>query len=260
MEITWLGAAGFIIHAGRGIFLMDPYLSRNSKATPVQPLKPSDIHQADAIFISHGHFDHLMDTAVIAQKTGARVFCSDTAATTLERSGLSQNQIEKITEDGWMKSFGEFKAEAFFSRHVRFDKKLLISTLLTINIEFFRLLPLIRFYPCGQVLAWRFSVQRQRILFFGSAGSSQDELERLAGSPVDVLLVPLQGHSDICDIAFHYVRTLRPRTVIPHHQDDFYPPISRSVDIRPFVQRVEKECPGTRVKVMELNETWPSSF
>ncbi len=261
MEITWMGTAGFSIATRGWVFLMDPYLTRNLKAVPVQGMKPSDMDRADAVFISHGHFDHILDVPAIAKKTGAKVFCSDTAGNTLKTSGLDQALIQLVTQDAWSRDFGapgsdDFHAEAFFSGHVRFDKKLLMSTLLKINFNIFRLLPLVRQFPCGRVLCWRFTTESQTLLFFGSAGSSDEELQNLAKSPVDILMVPLQGHSAICDIAFNYVRILKPRFVIPHHQDDFFPPISQSVDITPFVQRVEKECPGTRVKVMALNETW----
>jgi L-ascorbate metabolism protein UlaG (beta-lactamase superfamily) len=65
----------------------------------------------------------------------------------------------------------------------------------------------------------------------------------------------LQGHSKICGIAAEYVNILQPKMVIPHHQDDFFPPISRQVDIDPFVKQVTRESPGTRVKAMKFNET-----
>ena len=86
---------------------------------------------------------------------------------------------------------------------------------------------------------------------FGSAGCTEGELARLAvlSSP-DVLLFPLQGHSRVCRIAARIVERLKPRVVIPHHHDDFYPPISQAVDIAPFVRSVGELLPP--VKVVEL--------
>jgi len=118
-----------------------------------------------------------------------------------------------------------------------------------------RYLPLLRDYPAGQVLSWRLTIEGRVLHGFGSGGSPPEELDRLARQPTDVLLVPLQGHTHICDIALGYVRALRPRLVIPHHQDDFFPPISEMVDIAPFVEGVRRECPGTKVRVLALNET-----
>ncbi len=53
MELTWYGTAGFRIKTGGHTILIDPYLSRNEKAQPEQPLKPHDFHDGDLIFISH---------------------------------------------------------------------------------------------------------------------------------------------------------------------------------------------------------------
>ena len=77
MDIQWLGTAGFKISTHGVEFLIDPYLSRNKKASPVQNLKPSDIKKASHIFLSHGHFDHVMDVPTIVENTKAKVFCSE---------------------------------------------------------------------------------------------------------------------------------------------------------------------------------------
>ncbi len=256
MEIKWLGTAGFSIKTKDQVFLIDPYLTRNHKARPKQTLKASDIKKASQIFISHGHFDHLHDIPKIARETKAKVYCSDIAARTLINSGLDKDQVIIITSNRWEKEFDGFKAQAFFSEHVKFDRKLLLSTLLKINIRIPKYLPLSKNFPCGQVLSWRFYVEDRMIHFFGSAGSAEKELKNLTDQPMDLLLVPLQGHSDICNIAANYVKILKPEIVIPHHQDDFYPPISRQVDIRPFINKVKFECPDTLIKTMQINETF----
>jgi len=255
MEIQWLGTAGFRIKFQDQVILLDPYLSRNKEARPVQPLEATNMDGASHIFISHGHFDHLMDVPLIASRTKAVVYCSRKAADFLEKTGLNKDQIQGIDSDNWGRRFGSFHARSSFSRHVKFDKKLLFSTLGKINFKIPIYLPLFLEYPCGQVLSWRFSLGGKTILFFGSAGSSTDELERLGREPIDILLVPLQGHSDICDIAARYVKILHPKLVIPHHQDDFFPPISRLVDISSFVEQVKNESPGTRIKILKLNES-----
>ena len=255
MKIQWFGTAGFRITSGDNSFLIDPYLTRNKKASPVQPNEPWDVNKASHIFISHGHFDHILDVPEIANRTRANVFCSDAAADSLIRLGLEHSLLESITKDRWERDFDFFKAESFYSEHVKFDKRLLICTLLKINLRLPRYLPLLKEYPCGQVLSWRFTIEGKTIHFFGSAGSSKAELESLAEKPVDILLVPLQGHTDICDIAADYVKVLQPKIVIPHHQDDFFPPISKMVDIQPFMDKVLRECPDTKIERLNLNET-----
>jgi L-ascorbate metabolism protein UlaG (beta-lactamase superfamily) len=255
MELTWWGSAGFRVVTGDQVFLIDPYLSRNAAARPVQPLSPTDVTDGAQIFLSHGHFDHAYDVPAIASRTGAAVYCSSVAGETLVRQGVDPAQVHAVSADGQAFDFGGYQAQAFFSQHVRFDRLLMARTLARIHVRIFRYLPLLRDYPAGQVLSWRFAIEGQIVHDFGSGGSSPEELAQFARHPTDVLLVPLQGHTRICDIALNYVRVLRPRLVIPHHQDDFYPPISEAVDIALLVEGVRRDCSDTEVRVLALNET-----
>src|SRR5450756_1895909 len=76
----WLGTAGFRITCGDKVILIDPYLTRNERARPVQELRPADMADADYIFISHGHFDHIADVPEIMETADAEVYCSPVTA------------------------------------------------------------------------------------------------------------------------------------------------------------------------------------
>jgi L-ascorbate metabolism protein UlaG (beta-lactamase superfamily) len=255
MEITWLGTAGFQLKTGENQFLIDPYLSRNAAARPGQTKVPSDLSGAEQIFVSHGHFDHILDIPAIASQPNCRVYCCPVAANTLKQNGLAGDRVQEVAEDGYSMAFDGYRARAFFSQHVKFDRWLLIKTLARINFRIPRYLPLMKAYPVGRVLSWQFEIDGQVLQHFGSAGSTPDELERLSRQNIDILFVPLQGHTRICDIALRYVQALKPRMVIPHHQDDFFPPISTYIDIRPFIMSVKRTCPDTEFRILQINET-----
>jgi len=168
---------------------------------------------------------------------------------------MESGQVNEVNFDGENFDFNGLQAQAFFSRHVKFDRWLILKTLARINFRLPKYLPLTRDYPEGQVLSWRFNVAGKAIHHFGSAGSASDELKRLGGQPTDILLVPLQGHSRIIQIAHRYVTGLHPKVVIPHHQDNFFPPISTMVDPQPFAELVKQTNPDTEIKILEINET-----
>ena len=254
MELTWLGTAGFQIKTGKHVLLIDPYLSRNGAARPRQPLAPGDLSETDHIFVSHGHFDHILDVPAIASQSGSRVYCCPVTAGTLRHNGLRGDQIHAVPDDNYPVALGGYRARAFFSQHVKFDRRLLVKTLARINFRIPRYLPLMKAYPAGQVLSWQFEIEGRVLQHFGSAGSSAMELERLGRQKIDILLVPLQGHTRICDVALRYVQVLKPRMVIAHHQDDFFPPISTYVDILPFIKAVTRTCPETKIRILQINE------
>ncbi len=253
MNLTWLGAAGFEIKTYDHFLYLDPFLSRNSNARPIQTKTIDDIHRFANIFISHGHFDHLMDIAQITSAREIDIHCSTIVASYLINHGVPKSTIHPAYRDGEQFSFGDHNARALFSKHVSFDAKLVLSTLLKINTKSLSYIPLLFQFPCGQVLGWRFNIENKEVLFYGSAGSSRKELELAAQLPVDILLLPLQGHSDICTIGLEYVRILRPKIVIPHHHDNFFPPISRQIDITSFVDNVSFVNKQTQVLVPEIN-------
>lgn len=72
VEITWLGHAAFEIVSPEGTrLLVDPFLVKN----PTTPADRKDLTQykADAILLTHSHFDHTADAAELAKVTGAKV-------------------------------------------------------------------------------------------------------------------------------------------------------------------------------------------
>ena len=68
LKITFLGHACFLLDDGSSRVLMDPFLSGN----PMAAAGPEEV-DADYIFVSHGHGDHVGDTESIARRCGAVV-------------------------------------------------------------------------------------------------------------------------------------------------------------------------------------------
>ncbi|NLY54852.1 MAG: metal-dependent hydrolase [Firmicutes bacterium] len=68
MKIEFLGHACFLLESSDSKILIDPFLTGNELAT-----KTADQIEADYIFVTHGHDDHVGDTINIAKRTGATV-------------------------------------------------------------------------------------------------------------------------------------------------------------------------------------------
>ena len=80
VQITRLGHAAFRITSPWGkILYIDPWLGN-----PKSPESPDQARRADAILVTHGHFDHLGDAAQIAKQTGAKVICISEVSVWLE--------------------------------------------------------------------------------------------------------------------------------------------------------------------------------
>jgi L-ascorbate metabolism protein UlaG (beta-lactamase superfamily) len=70
--LTWLGHSAFRVDTpgGKRIYI-DPFLNGNPKC-PESELEPERV---DAIFLTHGHGDHVGDTLALAQKFSCPVVC-----------------------------------------------------------------------------------------------------------------------------------------------------------------------------------------
>ncbi len=71
-ELTWYGHAAFKITTPTGrVLLIDPWITNPANKNGQEDL--AKIDKVDLILITHGHSDHVGDSAAIARKTGARL-------------------------------------------------------------------------------------------------------------------------------------------------------------------------------------------
>ncbi len=84
-RITWLGHATVLVETARGTnILIDPFIAQNPRY-PKDFELPSKIHY---ILLTHGHGDHISDTAPVAAKHGSTVVAIYELAAHVESKGV----------------------------------------------------------------------------------------------------------------------------------------------------------------------------
>src|SRR5713101_3206445 len=71
LVVRWLGTTNYELSFRNQVILLDTYYDRGPRNRPIG-LMPDQVTRADAIFLGHGHFDHMSDASFIASKLGTR--------------------------------------------------------------------------------------------------------------------------------------------------------------------------------------------
>ena len=250
IDLQWIGTAGFIFKTPQLRFAFDPFLSRKDSQNPAR-LKPDDFKDIDHIFLGHGHFDHMYDVPAICAATNLTVSASPQNIGKLASLGVSPSRLQAVESGSTETLIAGQKIFGFESKHVRFDWPLVKTTLKRCGVGgCLHVMRLGISYPAGGIRTYYFEMASKKFLFISSAGCTDEELKKYAALEVDYLLLPLQGHSLIQSIGAHMAMVVRPKVIIPHHHDDFYPPMSQSIDLKPFYNDLKAQ--GFKGDVVEL--------
>ena len=88
MKIAYYGHSSFAAEINGKHLLFDPFITQNPLAEAVDIKKI----KADYIFVSHAHYDHIIDAAAIADQTGATVISNFEVITWLGKNGVKNTR------------------------------------------------------------------------------------------------------------------------------------------------------------------------
>lgn len=104
MKFTYYGHSCFSVRIKGKNIVFDPFILHNELAKDIQP----DSIEADYIFLSHGHADHIADCISIAKRTGCKVVANWEIHEWLNKQGIS-NTHPMNTGGKWNFEFGTVK-------------------------------------------------------------------------------------------------------------------------------------------------------
>ena len=116
-DIRWLGTACFEIRMADGkTFVIDPYLDDSANS----PISSNEIHHCDYIFLTHGHYDHVLDVGKLSKRFGPDIFCSKEVADALIQHQHVDPKHFFVVSPGDIIKRGELKIEVVPGVHVDF--------------------------------------------------------------------------------------------------------------------------------------------
>ena len=190
VSLRYLGTAGWQIDDGSTTLLVDPYLSRingppppgvsqyaspgdarpvygwDDIATPDVESVDSKVKAAEAILVTHTHYDHVLDVPHIALKTGATVVGTESTQNVMRAYGVPESQLITV-RGGEDYEFGGFSVKVIPSLHSALDHKHYFSSA-TAPPGLKAPLTLRQIHPEGGTLAYLVRLNGHQILAFGS--------------------------------------------------------------------------------------------
>jgi len=246
LAVTFLGVASLLLDDGESAVMTDGFFSRPSLPKlllrPIEPDLPRidtalgrlgfgpDGRRLAAVTPVHTHFDHVLDSAVVAQRTGAVLVGGESCANVGRGAGLDAAKIA-VAIPGKPQTFGSFTLTHIESSHCppdRFPGAIEEPVVPPVKAAA---------YKCGE--AWSILVSHtsgRTALIQGSAGYVDGALE---GRRADVAYLGI-GQLGVMDE--DYIRAYWDQTVVAvgarrvvlTHWDDFFRGLDKPLRALPY--------------------------
>lgn len=243
LTVTFLGVSSLLFDDGSSAFMTDAYFTRSRLraviAGSIEPDRKLIAHglaraapsAVAAIVPVHTHFDHALDTATVADVTGAVFVGGSSAANIALGHGLPANRIMRATP-GAVQRHGHYDITLLESAHCppdRFPGAVDGPVPRRARAAAYR---------CGE--AWSVRVQHapsgRSALVQGSAGYRPGALDqwRVDVAYLGIGQLGVQPESYIRDYWHHTVRSIQARRVVLIHWDDFFRPLDAPLRALPY--------------------------
>jgi L-ascorbate metabolism protein UlaG (beta-lactamase superfamily) len=262
VRVTYLGTNGYLLESRGCTLLIDPYFTRTGLPVAALNLRIASSPQrvaaglarlprkADAVLVTHGHIDHLLDAPEIMRSTGARLIASLTSVCLAQAAGVERGRCLPVLP-GDVRTVAGCRVRVLAASHDRvFGLIPSPGTLRTPPPAPRRE----RDWVCGEPLAFLIEMGGQRI--YVDSGGTPAVLPPRNAAPVDLAIIGVAVPDSRARLAAT-VQRLRPRIVLPSHQDNFFRPLDRGFTFGWLTNssRVRREL-GARMIMLDYFRPW----
>ena len=240
VSATWLGVGTIILEDDHNTIIFDPAFTtpgifsilgitefRSDTTLVKKILNNYQLKKVDGVFVTHTHYDHVIDAPEVARLTGATLYGDGNLKRIAKAYGVNVSPLTNI-------QIGNFKISAFERHHSRIFQWLdFLPGEVPEDFSF-------SYYDYKVGKAWIYVVEHKdgNILIDDSPG----EATGLPPINIQIVFQGIANRASEDEVLDGHVKTFHPRKFIPIHFDNFF----RDFDMRkgtllPFVKLPEFE-------------------
>jgi L-ascorbate metabolism protein UlaG (beta-lactamase superfamily) len=264
VRVTYLGTNGYQFEFKGRVLLVDPYFSRvdllsiaiGSRIEPNLSRINDGLRRLaskpDAILVTHGHFDHLLDVPLIMAKTRAPLIASSSSVDLVRRLPDAGTALGDAVRPGDVRRIGPWIIHVLPATHDRLFGKVPFNQTGSEAGEPQRAADWI----CGEPLAFLIEVNGQRIYIDSGGIPAQPP----PNEHVDLAILGVALPDSRARLHAALER-LQPRYILPSHQDNFFRPLSAGFQFGSLTDfsRVQRECAmenRSRLVLLDYFKPW----
>lgn len=249
LEFCWLGSTHFIVRDDQTNIQFDPFVTHPSLTDFLFFRKVNSDHllvnqwvnkiglkSLDAIFVTHTHWDHVLDLEPFMKLSGsANIYGSSSARNFALGQNIEENRI-RVIEDNLETQIKSFKVSAFKSVHTpHFMDILLMSG----EIENPLALPTALWNLKEGGSYFVYLEHKNGNILFHSSSTTNPYMKDYKKYKPKILFLTIANRKSTKDQIDNIIKPLNPEIIIPMHFDNFFEPLKENPNNLPMVNADE---------------------
>lgn len=251
MRITNFGTTALLFDDGIRQIMFDPHFTRPSGLKVVfgqlktnekiadDMIKAYKMDRLEAIFVSHSHYDHVMDVPYLAKKKNSSVYGSESVLNVARGGGVPEDKLHHFKPRDTV-SVGEYTITVLQAKHAKAS---------IFNNDFGETInePICqpakrKVYKEGGSVDYLVEHRGKTYLFHPSFACVEGQLDHIRA---DVMFMSIAGLWEVSKktrkhIFEETIGKVKPKVVIPVHWDDFFRGLDRKVREVPSFRKNHK--------------------